>query len=66
MHDKYSDLNIWNDFVHIDINVNSTVYYEDISREVLRGIKTHLLKLIDFILLKKRRVLLNVNSKEQV
>jgi len=24
--------------VHIDFNVNSTFYYEDISREVLRGI----------------------------
>ena len=40
MHDKYSDLNIWNDFVHIDFNVKSTIYYEDLSREILEGIST--------------------------
>jgi len=40
MHDKYSDLNIWNDFVHIDYNVKSTIYYEDLSREILEGIST--------------------------
>jgi len=40
MHNKYSDLKVWNDFAHIDFNVNSTIYYDDISREILEGVST--------------------------
>ena len=40
LHNKYSDLSIWNDFLHVAYNVNSTIYYDDLSREILEGIST--------------------------
>ena len=38
LHDKYSDLQIWNDWRHIGYHTNSSVYYEDISLAMLEGL----------------------------
>jgi len=38
LHDKYSDLKIWNDWRHIGYHTNSSVYYEDISLAILEGL----------------------------
>ena len=37
---EYSDLEIWNDFRHIALDTDSTIYFEDISRKVLREISS--------------------------
>jgi len=36
---KYSDLNIWNDPVHVAINDESTIYSEDVAKMILREIQ---------------------------
>jgi len=36
---KYSDLNIWNDPVHVAINDESTIYSEDVAKMILKEIQ---------------------------
>ena len=38
LHDKYSDLDIWLDLVHIGHTKDTSVYYEDIAKGVLRNL----------------------------
>jgi len=40
LHDKYSDLNIWNDWRHVGYHTNSTIYYNDISASILKELNS--------------------------
>lgn len=40
LHDRYSGLNIWNDWRHIGFHTNSTIYYNDISASILEELSS--------------------------
>jgi len=39
LYDKYADMNIWNDHVHVSLNKNATIYTSDLAKIVSSEIK---------------------------